>query len=163
DSRLGDPEPAESPQRPAHVVITDDSKDVEEIAGSGEPTTKGWSLADFTEVEITREFRAEVTRADRFSVAVTADDNLFDHVRAAKEGPGLRVDLEQGRRYRLRRGSLKVAITMPALASLELSHGARAAIRGFEPREAFEAGVHYGGALEGTIVARHILIKATFG
>ena len=42
---------------------------------------------------------------------------------------------------------------MPALYSLGLSHGARAAIRGFESHGPFEATASHGSLLEGTIAA----------
>ncbi len=108
-------------------------------------------------------FRAELTRADRFDVSVTADDNVLGHVIVAKEGKKLRIGLEGNLSYRLRRDSLKVAIAMPALSSLGLSHGARAAIRGFETRGTFEATASHGSVLEGTIAAGRVLLQATHG
>ncbi|HEX3448466.1 MAG TPA: DUF2807 domain-containing protein [Isosphaeraceae bacterium] len=140
---------------PARVtVVSDDNR--EEIVGSGKPATKAFNLVDFKSVEIMHAFRAEITRADRYAVSVTADDNVLAHVQVANETGKLRVSLEDGRSYRLRRDSLKVAITMPALESLTLTHGARAAISGFESKQPFEARLRHGSLLEGTIGAGRV-------
>ena len=58
---------------------------------------------------------------------------------------------------------MKVAITLPALRSLELDRKARATIRGFESKQAFEATVHHGSVLDGTIAAGALRLEATFG
>ena len=45
---------------------------------------------------------------------------------------------------------------MPALESLTLTHGARAAISGFESKQPFEARLRHGSLLEGTIGAGRV-------
>jgi serine/threonine-protein kinase len=148
--------------RPANVIITGQDES-QTIVGSGKPATKRWDLADFTAVAISHPFQAEITRGDRFEVAVTADDNVLEHVQVAKEGQRLRVGLEDGRTYRLRRDALKIAIAMPALELLDLSHGARAAIRGFESHQPFQGKAHHGSLLEGTIGAGRIELDTMHG
>jgi eukaryotic-like serine/threonine-protein kinase len=153
-----------SPERgqQSTVVITGQD-DHPTIVGSGKPATKAWNLADFNAVEILHPFRAELTRADRFAVSVTADDNVLDHIQVEKRGSQLRVGLEDNRSYRLRRDSLKVAISMPGLEALTLTHGARAMIHGFESKQPFEARLLHGSLLEGTIVSGAIVIDAMHG
>jgi serine/threonine protein kinase len=148
--------------QPANVIITGQD-DHPTIVGSGKPATRAWNLADFTAVEIMHPFRAELTRADRFAVSVTADDNVLDHIRVDKEGSRLRVGLEDNRTYRLRRDSLKVAISMPGLESLTLTHGSRAVIHGFDSKQPFEARLLHGSLLEGTIVSGAIVLDAMHG
>ena len=116
------------PGRPSsNVIVTaQDHGERPTIVGSGKPATKAFDLADFSSLEIAHGFRAEVTKADRFSVSVTADDNVLPHIRVVKEGTRLRIGLENNLSYRLRRNSLKVAIAMPALDAIDLSHGTRA-------------------------------------
>ena len=148
--------------QPANVIITSQD-DQPMIVGSGKPATKAWNLADFTGVEIMHPFRAELTRADRFAVSVTADDNVLDHIQVDKNGSRLRIGLEDNRSYRLRRDALKVAISMPGLEALTLTHGARAVIHGFESKQPFEAGLLHGSLLEGTIVSGAIVLDAMHG
>ncbi len=147
---------------PANGVVTNQNES-QSVVGSGKLVTKAWNLADFTSVEIIHPFRAEVSRADRFAVSVTADDNVLDHIQVAKEGSRLRIRLEDNRIYRLRRDSLKVAIAMPVLDSLGLSHGARATIKGFESHQPFEARASHGSLLEGTLAAGRLVLDATHG
>jgi eukaryotic-like serine/threonine-protein kinase len=144
------------------VVITGQD-DHPTIVGSGKPATKAWNLADFNAVEIMHPFRAELTRADRFAVSVTADDNVLDHIQVEKRGSRLRIGLEDNRSYRLRRDSLKVAISMPGLEALTLTHSARAVIHGFESKQPFEARLLHGSLLEGTIVSGAIVVDAKHG
>jgi eukaryotic-like serine/threonine-protein kinase len=151
-------------QPPANVTITRQNPDDRQtIIGSGKPATKGFDLADFSSVEIAFPFRAEVTRADRFAVTVTADDNVLDHIRVVKDGGRLRIGLEDNRSYQLRRNSLAVAIAMPALDAIDLTHGARATIRGFESRRPLTAKASHGSFLEGTIAAGRLVLDASHG
>jgi len=143
------------------LVVTEPSEP--QIIGSGKPATKRWALAEFTAVQITHPFRVELTRGDHFEVTTTADDNVLDHVLVAKVGNQLQIRLEDKRRYRLRRDSLKVAITLPVLESLDLSHGIRATIAGFASKQPFEASVNHGSRLAGSMSAGRLVIGANHG
>ncbi len=160
---LGAGDGPEQGGKPAQVAITDHAGANPTIVGSGKPATKRWDLADFTEVEVSHPFHAELTRADRFAVTVTADDNVLEHVQVTKEGTRLRLRLEDNQSYRLHRDSLKVAIALPDLVSLSLSHGARASIGGFESKRPFEARVIHGGRLEGSIGAGPLVLNVMHG
>ena len=92
---------------------------------------------------------------------LTADDNLLDHIRVVKEGARLRIGLEDNRSYRLRRNSLEVAIVVPALEAIDLSHGARALLRGFETHRPLSAKVSHGSLLEGTIAASRLALESS--
>ncbi len=151
-------------QAPANVVVIGRDQDGSStIVGSGKAATKSFNMTDFSSVEIAHLFRAEVTRADRFAVSVTADDNILDHIRVVKEGTRLRIGLEDNRSYRLRRNSLKVAIAMPALDAIDLTHGAHAMIRGFESHRPLAANAMHGSLLEGTVAAGRLVVDAAHG
>ena len=143
------------------VIITNQAQgDLRTIVGSGKPVTKTWNLADFTAVEIRQPFRASVTRAGRFAVSVTADDNVIDHVEVAKEGARLRVGLENGPNYRLGPDPLKLAITLPVLEDIDLAGAAHATIQGFDSDRSLHALVHGASTLEGSIRAGDIRLDA---
>ncbi len=150
-------------QPPGMVVISQEPVADPMIVGSGKPATKGFNLADFTGIEIAHPFRAEVTRGDRFAVSVTADDNMLEHVRLAKDGARLKIGLEDNRSYRFRRNALKVAITLPALEEISLTHGARSTIRGFESDRPFTANASHGSLLEGTVKVGRLVLEASHG
>jgi serine/threonine protein kinase len=139
--------------QPANVIIAnrDDSRT---IVGSGKPATKSWDLAGFAAVEIRQPFRTSLTRADRFAISVTADDNVIGHVVVSKEGSRLRVHLEDGLSYRLGGPDpLKLTITMPALEDVGLSSAGRATIQGFESDRPFRARLSGASTLAGSIRA----------
>ena len=108
-------------------------------------------------------FRVEVIQAARFGVTVTADDNVLEHVKALKEGTVLKIALAEGKNYRLKAGSLKATVGMPALARVGLSHGARGTIRGFKSDRGFTAHASHGSTLEGEIEAGDIAFEASHG
>jgi eukaryotic-like serine/threonine-protein kinase len=143
--------------------VTSDDPSKAMITGSGHPATKVLPVADFDSLEIRHPFQVEVTRADQFGVTVTADDNVLEHVKALKEGSALKIDLEEGKIYRVKTGSLKAVIRMPALARLGLSHGARGTVRGFKSNQGLNLRASHGSALEGEVEAGDIDIAASHG
>ncbi len=157
--------PQDGSGRPSSSVIVtaQDQGERPTIVGSGKPATKAFDLADFSSLEIAHGFRAELTKADRFAVSVTADDNVLPHILVVKEGTRLRIGLENNLSYRLRRNSLKVAIAMPALDAIDLSHGTRALLRGFESHRPLTANASHGSLLEGTIAAGRLELDASHG
>ncbi len=147
------PTPAVPADHPAHVIITN-RDDARTIVGSGKPATKSWDLAGFTAIEIRQPFRTSLTRADRFAISVTADDNVIGHVVVSKEGTRLRVHLEDGLSYRLGGPDpLKLTIMMPALEEVDLSSAGRATIQGFESDRPFRARLSGSSTLAGSIRA----------
>ena len=133
------------------------------IVGSGHPRTKALPIADFESLEIVHPFQIEVIQADRFGVTVTADDNVLDHVKAIKDGKALKISLEEGKIYRLKGGSLKAVVRMPALARLGLSHGARGTVRGFKSNQGLNIRVSHGSTLDGEVKAGDVVVEASHG
>lgn len=102
------------------------------ILGSGKPATKEVAVSGFTAVEVDGAFQVEVSRADRFQVSITADDNLLDFVRVEREGRTLKIGMASGQSYRLDRGSeLRAVVTMPALEAVSLHGAVRGTVKGY--------------------------------
>lgn len=97
--------------------------------GSGNLETRQFNFTDFTEVDIGSAFSYEINRADNFSVSITADDNIFEHIQVEQDGKTLRIGLEPFLNF----GSitLKADITMPRLNGLESSGATRGTVIGF--------------------------------
>ena len=143
------------------IVTREPSKTT--IVGSGHPATKDVAVADFDSLEIVHPFEVEVIRADSFGVTVTADDNLLEHVEAVKKGSSLKINLGEGKIYRIKSGSLKVMVRMPALASLGLSHGARGTVRGFKSNRDLKVRGSHGSTLDGEIEAGNLASRHPTG
>src|SRR5262249_30667590 len=81
---LGPTEVKETISLLAEVVMED--ADREQIVGSGKPLTKDLKISDFSSVEIPSIFEVKIPEGDTYHPPITADDNLFDYIKAVKEG-----------------------------------------------------------------------------
>lgn len=99
------------------------------INGSGRLATREMALADFTRIAVGSTFTAEVRRGDAFTVAITADDNLFDYLDVSREGSTLAIRLAD---VSLGSGTLEARVTLPALEHLEVRAGSRVKLEGFK-------------------------------
>ena len=94
----------------------------------GTLVTREFNLADFSAIEISHAFDVELTRSERFSVVVTVDDNVLEHVSAEKVGRSLRLRLDGAS---TRNAVLRASIGMPAFDALSVSGASRIKIGGF--------------------------------
>jgi CubicO group peptidase (beta-lactamase class C family) len=129
------------------------------IKGSGKLITKELDLADFTSVDVRHGFRADVTQGKAFRVALTADDNLFEYVKAVKEGSALKVSLD-ARDKSFRHATLKLAVTMPTLEKVSLSDACHGTIQGFTAAKDFKARVSDWSTLGGELKAMTVDVEA---
>lgn len=68
----------------------------ENVSPSGNVIEKTYNLSNFTGLDISHAFNAQVTFGDTEEVVIEADDNLFDHIICEKSGDMLRVRLKPG-------------------------------------------------------------------
>jgi thiol-disulfide isomerase/thioredoxin len=133
-----------------------------EVRGSGKAVTKEFQLADFTTIDVSRAFTVELTRAEAFRVAITADDNLLPHVQALKDGSVLRVSIDPNVKS-FWATSLKATIAMPALDGLRVASGGKVTMKGFKSAKPFQAKVAFSGTLEGEIEAPSVDLDVAGG
>jgi hypothetical protein len=96
----------------------------------GPVVTRPYDFTGFTGIEIGDAFELEVTRADTYSVAITAREGLFDRINVSRQGETLKIDLEDFFFFHFNQSG-KAVITMPELRRLELSGAAEADVSGF--------------------------------
>ncbi len=106
------------------------------IIGSGNLMTQEMDFADFTKIEISHVFQANIIKSDSFYVAITADDNLLDYVVVRKSGNTLRIYLKAG--YAYISTTKKVEITMPKIDKLSLSGASQGQVTGFRSSDPLE-------------------------
>ncbi|MFO0614191.1 MAG: head GIN domain-containing protein [Polyangiaceae bacterium] len=114
------------------------------VTGSGRPETKSFALEGFDAVEINEDVELEITRADTFSVSVTADDNLWDDLEVNVSDGALHVELPWDTFY----SGIKVhaKVSMPSLTGVHTRQDARATFSGFESSAKLD--LHASGASE---------------
>jgi hypothetical protein len=140
-------------------VPVDDAK---RIVGSGKTETKKFDVADFTSLEVSSGFQFEVTKADKFSVSVTADDNLLEHIKVEKKDSTLRIRFADGKSVTTKNRP-RVTITMAALKGVTLSGGCHGTVTGFESNDDLEIMLTGGSTLDGTVKARNVKMEVSGG
>jgi thiol-disulfide isomerase/thioredoxin len=113
-------------------------------------------------VEVSRSLQVELTRADSFRVAITADDNLLPHIEVVKNGGALRLALAPNVKS-FWATALKATIAMPTLEGVSLAKRSRVTCKGFKPVKAFQAKLIERSTLEGEIEAEDVALEATGG
>ncbi len=109
------------------------------VTGSGKLETRVMDYSGFTEIEISHSITAEITYSDRYSVSLTADDNLFEYITVTHSVGKLTIRMKD--RYMYTRSTQRVVITLPDLRKITLSGATRAEVGGFNSNNTFKANV----------------------
>jgi hypothetical protein len=118
------------------------------VTGSENLETRQYDFSDFTQVDIGSAFYYEIEQADSYSISITADDNIFEHIQVKQDGEILRIGLEPF--FSFGSVTLEAYITMPRLTGLESSGATRGTVSGFNSNDNLDmdvsgAGQHYNG------------------
>jgi RNA polymerase sigma factor (sigma-70 family) len=128
----------------------------ERVTGSGKVVTKEMQFADFTAVDVTSVFHVEISRADAFRTAITADDNVLPLIKVTKDGTTLRIALDSKNKSISTTTALKATIAMPALEQVRVAHAGQVTFTGFKSTKGFKAKVTHASRLEGDIEAARV-------
>ncbi len=128
----------------------------ESVFGSGKTVTREIDISGFDELEISHGFQAEIRRGDGYRVTVEIDEAFVPGLVARKSGSTLRIGLQAGRLYDVSTRRPRVAVTMPALAALELSGAVAATVSGFRSGGAFRAELSGASSVTGDIDAAEL-------
>ncbi len=95
---------------------------------TGETTTQARTLDGFTGITLSGNATLTVTQGDSFSVAVTTDSGLQDHIDTFVRGSTLEID----QHYSIagRSPDVSVAVTLPRLTELDLSGSSSTTLEG---------------------------------
>jgi RNA polymerase sigma factor (sigma-70 family) len=133
--------------------------DGEVIRGSGKEVTKEMKLADFTSVEVSARFHADITRADKFRVTITADDNVLPYVEVTKDGSALKISLDSKRR-RFHNITLKAAVALPDLEGVSAGGASNVTVAGFASEKDCKLRVSGASKLTGDLRAGRVDLEA---
>lgn len=103
---------------------------VNTLVGSGRTTTQTYDFSDFDSLIIANAFEAAVVMSDSYSVEVTVDDNVVEHLRVEQKGRTVTVSLDDN--FFVRNTTQRATITLPKLVSLEASGASRVDVSGFK-------------------------------
>jgi hypothetical protein len=106
------------------------------VAGNGKLETRSFDYVGFNKLEIDNAFQVEVTMADSFALAITADNNLFEYLDIRKSGNTLHIGLQKNHSYF--NTTQQAMITMPDLRGISGSGASKTHIIGFNSTNAFD-------------------------
>jgi hypothetical protein len=124
------------------------------LIGSGNLETEQYGFANFTRVEISSAFEFQIRQSSSYSINVTADDNVIDHVQISQDGQTLKIRV--GGVPSFRRVTLKASVTMPQLGGLTVSGASRGTVANFNSTEAVNIAVSGASRVTGDITAGDI-------
>jgi hypothetical protein len=131
------------------------------VVGSGNLRTQEEALSDFAIVDVGSGFKVNITQADSYSVVITADDNLFDHIQVTKTDDTLSIGLDPGVSYQT--STLKATIAMPDLEELQFSGGVNGNATGFVMSHDFRAELSGGSILRMDGEANNLMVTCSGG
>jgi hypothetical protein len=106
------------------------------VTRSGDAETRQFNFTEFTRVDIGSAFIYEVKQSNTYSISITANDNLFDDIKVAKEGQTLKIEREvPWTLFNFGSDRPKAIITMPELRGLDLSGATRGTVTNFSSTE----------------------------
>lgn len=106
------------------------------VTGSGVLKTQELNYSNFDSIVVGSAFQVDVSRAVAFSVSITMDDNLFEHLRVDQHAGTLNIGLASN--YTYIRTVKKAAITLPVLHRLELTGASKGNADGFSSSDRAE-------------------------
>jgi hypothetical protein len=115
------------------------------MAGSGNLRTQEETFSDFAAVDVGGGFKVNITQASSYSVAITADDNLFDYIQVTKTDGTLSIMVQPIVSFQT--STLKAEITMPDLQEVQFSGGVNGTATGFVLSHDFRAELSGGSIL----------------
>jgi len=87
------------------------------------------TLTGFSLVDVSSAFEVEITQSNEYSIKITADDTIMDHIQVTRSGTRLSIGIEPG--ILIQATTLKAEITMPELYEVRFSGATRGIATGF--------------------------------
>ena len=122
------------------------------VTGSGNLVTLEPTFQDFSRVEFSHAFQAEVTQGEFYSIVITVDDNLEQYLEVRQDGDTLKVGFTPGL-LSLRNATMQARITMPELTGVGGSGATQIRLAGFESGKDLDVDVSGASTLRGQIDA----------
>jgi len=123
------------------------------VTGSGDLVTLEPTYRDFSRVEFSHAFQADVTQGESYTIVITIDDNLEQYLEVSQTGDTLKVGFKPELMLLLRNATMQARVTMPELTGVNGSGATRITIDGFESSRDLDVDVSGASTLRGQIDA----------
>jgi hypothetical protein len=131
---------------------------------AGPEIERNFDFDDFSKIEISSAFQVEIIPSDVYSIAITAQEELFDHITVTKSGDKLEISMKwsfgtwlSSWGYR----SPKARINMPVFAGLEMSGASKGTAEGFKSSGSLKLVISGASSLEIDIEAKDADIEVS--
>jgi len=122
--------------------------------------TKEFEITGFTEVEVVSAFQVEISKGDKFSVSIDADN--FHYIKAEKNGETLVIGRQGIEWLAPFHSQPRARVTMPLLKRIDLSQASRGKIEGFDSNENLNIKISEASHLDARqIVARELQVEVS--
>jgi hypothetical protein len=129
------------------------------LRGSGVLVTQEMNLSGFKRLVISHAFEADVTQSDTYSVLITVDDNLVDHLDVSKRGDTLYVGMDDISLFG--NATLRATITMPTLEGVEASGASKVTVSGFRSSGRLDLEASGASSIQGEIYCGNIQVRVS--
>ena len=119
------------------------------VSGSGQLVTKEFDFDQFTAVNVSHAFKADIVQAERYSVVITIDDNLVQYLKVEQRGSVLYISLDD--LSWTGDATLRAQVTLPNLQALEASGASQVSLSGFQPSRRFDMEVSGASSIRGEL------------
>jgi putative autotransporter adhesin-like protein len=126
------------------------------LNGSGKLASKEQQFSGFNKVEAGNAFTVALRQADHFKVIVHIDDNLVKHLRLSQSEQTLKIRMNSKYSYSVGDESMRVEISMPHLAGLDLSGASQAHVSGFNSTNDLEVELSGASSVTGDLTAKKV-------
>ncbi|MDA8218884.1 MAG: DUF2807 domain-containing protein [Dehalococcoidales bacterium] len=99
------------------------------VSGSGKVVTKDMNISAFTKVDVSNNFKVQITQGSSYKVTITTNDNMLDFLDVHKDGQTLVLALQSGTYSNI---TLQANVTMPDLQGLRLPGATNGTVDGFK-------------------------------
>lgn len=120
-------------------------------ADPGPVTTRNFDYTDFSSIEVASAFEVEVVESSVWSISVTAQESLFDHIDIVENNGLLEINLTWGWGTWISSWSYqrpKARISMPDLQRISLSGASKGSIEGFKSQDGTNISVSGASSLQ---------------
>lgn len=131
------------------------------VTGSGSPVTQTYEFSDFTGLDISNAFQAEIVQGETYAVEVTVDDNLVEHLKVEQRGDTVHIGLKPN--LTLSRTSQAARVTLPTLTHISASGAVAANLSGFSSAKNLRVDVSGASRVEGEITAGDLRAEVSGG
>ncbi|HSW59064.1 MAG TPA: DUF2807 domain-containing protein, partial [Dehalococcoidales bacterium] len=131
------------------------------LNGSGLIVDQDVEIKEFTSINARGLYNLVIQPGEKHKVTISLDDNLFNRIQINLERKTLKLGLVAPATFFPT--TFRVTITMPNLAGLNLSGGAKAFLKGFNAPDEFTLFVSDKGLVEGSLVADNLICVLSGG